>query len=231
MKMYKKFFALILSLTITASVPATAFAAETSDTSTATVAAATDNTVSSTTENSNENNENSESSDISYLFSENTSGNANLVASQEVIADNGKFQFIAVQTRNDDIFYIIIDKEKTEDNVYFLNEVDTYDIQSLLNKDNDNSDYGETGTEVSDDNAENPGGAEESSSEQESNGDNNFNFNLILIGGIAVLAIIGFIIFKVKKGGFGKKKQADVPIDDDFEDDDSEEINEDKEKK
>lgn len=222
MKMHKKISALILSLVITASIPAAAFAAETSGTSTSN-----DNTVSSATEKVAESsNKNTENSDISYLFSENTSGNANLVASQEVIADNGKFQFIAVKTRNDDIFYIIIDKEKTENNVYFLNEVDTYDIKSLLNKNSEDSDISnETAvTEVSGKNAEKADSTEESTSEQAS--DN--NFNLILIGGIAILAVIGFIIFKVKKGGFGKKKQADVPIDDDFEDDD-EEINEDKE--
>ncbi len=50
---------------------------------------------------------------------------------------------------------------------------------------------------------------------------------IILIVGVAALAGIGFVIYKIKKGGFGKKNSQPDLLDDDFDDDD--EINEDKE--
>lgn len=167
-----------------------------------------------------------ESSDLNYLFSDNTSGNADLIASQEVIADDGKFQFLAVTTRDKDVFYIIIDKMKAEDNVYFLNEVDTYDLQKLMSKNSDNSENSDVEYNTSSDKSES---SEESGEESQSSETSDSGMtNILLIGGVIVLGIIGFIIFKIKKGGFGNKKETVVPFDD-FEED--EEINEDEESK
>lgn len=163
-----------------------------------------------------------------YLFSENTTGNADLVASQEVITDNGKFQFIAVTTRDESVFYIIIDRMKTEDNVYFLNEVDAYDLQALLS----NGDIDISNIPIQSD--------KDTSSDKDTDTDktttdddkteisSNNNFNLILLAGVAILAVIAFIIFKIKKTGLSKKKQSTL-VDDDFDEEDDEEINEDKE--
>lgn len=176
---------------------------------------------------SSEENSSPESSDLNYLFSDNTSGNANLIASQEVIADDGKFQFLAVTTRDKDVFYIIIDKMKAEDNVYFLNEVDTYDLQKLMSKNNDdseNSDIEHNTSSNKSESSEEPGEESQSSDETSDNG----LTNILLVGGVIVLGVIGFVIFKIKKGGFGKKKEVVVPFDD-FEED--EEINEDEESK
>lgn len=167
-----------------------------------------------------------ESSDLNHLFSDNTSGNADLIASQEVIADDGKFQFLAVTTRDKDVFYIIIDKMKAEDNVYFLNEVDTYDLQKLMSKNSDNSENSDIEYNTSSDKSES---SEESGEESQSSETSDSGMtNILLIGGVIVLGIIGFIIFKIKKGGFGNKKETVVPFDD-FEED--EEINEDEESK
>lgn len=182
--------------------------------------------------NSSESSENSnalENSNLDYLFSENTSGNANLIASQEVIADNGKFQFIAVTTRDKDVFYVIIDRMKAEDNVYFLNEVDTYDLQKLMSKNSDGSSADEEAPETSD-SEETAEESDKDKADDEAQSDDGGMNNILLIGGVVVLAVIGFVIFKIKKGGFGKKNQATIPLDD-FEEEDDEEINEDEEKK
>lgn len=172
--------------------------------------------------------ENSESSDLNYLFSDNTSGNANLIASQEVLSDNGKFQFIAVTTRDKDVFYVIIDKMKAEDNVYFLNEVDTYDLQKLMSKDSEGSSADEETPENSDSEETAEESGKDKADDEAQSDDSGFN-NILILGGVVVLAVIGFVIFKIKKGGFGKKNQATISLDD-FEEDD-EEINEDEEKK
>ena len=174
---------------------------------------ATENTSEAATDNAEE---------INYSFSENTIGNSNLVASQQVITDDGQYQFIAVKTRDGDIFYVIIDHSKVDDNVYFLNEVDTYDLKALLNK-NDEGKAAQVGAETSVE--ETTEDESEALAETEQSDNDSFNGTLFLIIGIGALAIIGFVIFKIKKGGFGKKKANVELLDDDFDDED--EINED----
>ena len=61
--------------------------------------------------------------------------------------ENGTYQLIAVTTRDDDMFYVIIDKTKKENNVYFLNEVDTADLDKLANDDS-NVSNGDSSTET-----------------------------------------------------------------------------------
>lgn len=237
MNKIKKILVSFMALAIVSAVPLSASATETS-TATSTATSSQYETISQTettsqaepdkpetqTSTSSEASLSTESSDLNYLFSDNTSGNANLIASQEVIADNGKFQFIAVTTRDKDVFYIIIDKMKAEDNVYFLNEVDTYDLQKLMSKNSDNSENSDVEYNTS---SNKPESSEESGEESQSSETSDSGMtNILLIGGVIVLGIIGFIIFKIKKGGFGNKKETVVPFDD-FEED--EEINEDEE--
>lgn len=163
--------------------------------------------VEETTTESNEN----ESNSTDYNWSSNTTGNANLTADQEILMENGMYQFIAVKTRDEDTFYVIIDKTKNEDNVYFLNEVDTADIEKFLSDDtNANSTVQET---------------TQPATEQVERTSDDSQFTIYLIVGVIVLGGIAFAIFKLKKGK-STKKNADTS-DDDFDDFDYEEINED----
>jgi hypothetical protein len=165
--------------------------------------------VEETTTESNEN----ESNSTDYNWSSNTTGNANLTADQEILMENGMYQFIAVKTRDEDTFYVIIDKTKNEDNVYFLNEVDTADIEKFLSDDtNANSTVQET-TQPATEQVERTATSDDS------------QFTIYLIVGVIVLGGIAFAIFKLKKGK-STKKNADTS-DDDFDDFDYEEINED----
>lgn len=238
MNKIKKILVSFMALAIVSAVPLSASAAETSTkTSTETSSQSETSSQTETTsqaepdkpevQTSSEESSSPESSDLNYLFSDNTSGDADLIASQEVIADDGKFQFLAVTTRDKDVFYIIIDKMKAEDNVYFLNEVDTYDLQKLMSKNSDDSENNDIEYNTSSDKSESseePGEESQSSDETSDNG----LTNILLVGGVIILGVIGFVIFKIKKGGFGKKKEVVVPFDD-FEED--EEINEDEESK
>lgn len=236
MKMIKRISAAVLAACICATFSISAFAApeESALTSEESVDTSAQTSEVSAQESSRDvsDDDNAESGDnsekVNYDFSEKTIGNAVLTADENIIAEDGNYQFIAATTRDGNVFYIIIDKLKTTDNVYFLNQVDTFDLQALMNSDSEDGEPVKVGADTvkkseKDEEASEDGEEEKADSGEDSNSMNN---SLLILGGIAVLAVGGFVFFKVKKGGFGKKKQSDMPLDDDFDDD---EINEDKE--
>lgn len=57
-------------------------------------------------------------------------GNLELV--DDVTQESDGKQFITVQSKNDNTFYIVIDREKDNENVYFMNLVDEADLMSLM---------------------------------------------------------------------------------------------------
>lgn len=153
-----------------------------------------------------------------------TDGNATLIKHEKIIYDSEEIQFIAVTTKDGNVFYVLINysAEGNEDNVFFLNKVDDFDLYSLLYAGNESEEcadpieqarkYADAATggntqesdagnvEESTDNAEN--GEEVSATQQSAP----MNSNLLIIGGVAVLAVIGGAIF-VLKSGKGKHKK------------------------
>ena len=63
-----------------------------------------------------------------------TDGNATLIKSEQIIYNTEEMQFIAVTTKDGHVFYVLINYTagNGEDNVYFLNKVDDYDLYALL---------------------------------------------------------------------------------------------------
>lgn len=63
-----------------------------------------------------------------------TDGNATLIKSEKIIYNTEEMQFIAVTTKDGHVFYVLINytAQNGEDNVYFLNKVDDYDLYALL---------------------------------------------------------------------------------------------------
>ena len=170
-----------------------------------------------------------------YYADENydTDGNATLIKHEKIIYDSEEMQFIAVTTKDGNVFYILINysAEGDEDNVFFLNKVDDFDLYSLLyagNEGEEEKDPAEQAKKYAD--AANGGGvtAAVSDSAEEAAGETNteentfteqppsMNSNALILVGVGVLAVIGGAVLVLKKGKFGKKKNTGV---EDFEED------------
>ena len=73
---------------------------------------------------------NSESGDTESGSPLTPDGNLELV--DDVTQESDGKQFITVQSKNDNTFYIVIDRDKDTDNVYFMNLVDEADLMALM---------------------------------------------------------------------------------------------------
>lgn len=174
---------------------------------------------------SSDNSSNDEDNKTNYDWSKNTTGNANLAADETIVMENGTYQLIAVTTRDDDVFYVIIDKTKTENNVYFLNEVDTADLDKLAQDDSNVSSGGDDTSEPT----TAPDEEAQTTDNTDSTSSGNNQYMIYLVIGIVILGGIGFAFYKLKGKGGKKSSKDNEPeyTDEDF--DYQPEINEDEE--
>lgn len=162
-------------------------------------------------------------------------GNATII--EDVSADVVDRQFIAIQSKNGNTFYIVIDKDsKGKENVYFMNLVDEYDMLAFA------EDFPEGVTvetpdgkqvepvtdaesnviETPDDTSE---GEKDDKTEKTENEDGGNNTLLILVGVLALAGGGAFYYFKVYKAKPKAPKQS--LYDEDEEEYEEETVNED----
>lgn len=180
-----------------------------------------------------------------------TDGNAALIKSEQIIYNTEEMQFIAVTTKDGHVFYVLINytAESGEDNVYFLNKVDDYDLYALLYAGEEDKDGNPkytpeeaaqaaekaNGRVNSEDNSSDTADTSEATADGESaeGGENapvkkapaNMS-NIYLVGIIALIGFGagGFFLFKKKKGDNGVRKPEFDPDDYKSDDDDDLEI-------
>lgn len=162
-------------------------------------------------------------------------GNATII--EDVTADVVDRQFIAIQSKNGNTFYIVIDKNsKGKENVYFMNLVDEYDMMAFaedfpegVTVETPDSEQVEPVTDAEGNVIENPddtseGEKDDKTEKNEGEGGGN-NTLLILVGVLALAGGGAFYYFKVYKTKPKAPKQS--LYDEDEEEYEEETVNED----
>ena len=173
-----------------------------------------------------------------------TDGNATLIKSERIVYNSEEMQFIAVTTKDGHVFYVLINysAENAEDQVFFLNKVDDYDLYALLYAGAEDDDEKKkitpeqaaqaaekaNGRVQSGDGADTADTAETAvdgedatdSAAQAKPVPMNKNSMMLVFGAIALIGVggAGFLIMKKKNGG----KAAAQAVPDDTEDDEEE---------
>jgi hypothetical protein len=167
--------------------------------------------------------------DLSDLF---PSGNGKLI--EDVTDDAVNREFITIQSKNGNSFFIIIDRNsKKEGNVYFLNLVDEYDLLAFKEQFPENAPV-EVNTDKKTDtkadktaDSEDSGSGSDADTKETAKPDNSGGNNsmILIIGAVALIGGGAFYYFKIYKK---KPKQPKAPQYDEDEDDAEEEtVNED----
>ena len=162
-------------------------------------------------------------------------GNATII--EDVSADVVDRQFIAIQSKNGNTFYIVIDKDsKGKENVYFMNLVDEYDMLAFaedfpegVTVETPDGEQVEPVTDAEGNVIENPDDTSEDEKDDktekiENEGGGN-NTLLILVGVLALAGGGAFYYFKVYKAKPKAPKQS--LYDEDEEEYEEETVNED----
>lgn len=145
--MKTKFFSAALSafMLATASVGVTAYAEETAASSAADIVETTTATSTTTANETDTPTETTTAETIPDFYGDSyydTDGNASLIKSEQIIYNTEEMQFIAVTTKDGHVFYVLINysAKNGEDQVFFLNKVDDYDLYALLYAGEENED-------------------------------------------------------------------------------------------
>ena len=173
-----------------------------------------------------------------------TDGNATLIKSEKIVYNSEEMQFIAVTTKDGHVFYVLINysAKNGEDNVYFLNRVDDYDLYALLyagaEDDEDSSKITPeqaaqaaeqaNGRVKREDGADTADTAETTASGDDAADDNevtppaqpaNMGSMYLVLGVLALFGVgaAGFFFMKKKNGG-----KSAVQVEPDYDDDDTE---------
>ena len=147
----------------------------------------------------------------------------------------GGLQFMTVTTRNGHVYYIVIDRTANSQNVYFLNQVDEYDLMNVLS-DGDKEQLEKDKASTPQPKPQNvvavqpvetakPSGAEQQRPVQ---GDLDSDvIRVAFFAGLALLVVLGYYILKIrpqKQGAFDDEEEEEE--EEEYENEDEDETEE-----
>ena len=146
-----------------------------------------------------------------------------------VFIEGNGLEFFTFTTEDGNVFYLVIDRMRTRDNVYFLNAVTEQDLMSLAQKDSGSGNSSSSGIPSTPGSGgtgkENPSGEQEKPNEPPANksGSNNGMLIFVLLGVIAVGGVAYY--FKIVRPKKQPKDDDDEGMDD-YEDEDGDDEDE-----
>ncbi|MBQ5990533.1 MAG: DUF4366 domain-containing protein [Oscillospiraceae bacterium] len=157
-------------------------------------------------------------------------GNGTLL--EDVLDENVNRQFLTIQSRNGNTFYIVIDKDDTgHNNVYFMNQVDEYDLLAFADHfpedDKDGSKKKAETASTGNKNGTTPEPQEDAVSEDpvsEPSVRPTTSGTNLLLPAVIILTLIGgaaFYFFRMKDSGKKSSKKHGFDDEDDFDDDEA----------
>ena len=161
-------------------------------------------------------------------------GNLSLVDDLDYSARGG-LQFMTVTTRNGHVYYIVIDRTANSQNVYFLNQVDEYDLMNVLS-DGDREQLEKDKASTSQPKPQNvvavqpvetakPSGAEQ---QRPAKGDLDSDvIRVAFFAGLALLVVLAYYILKIrpqKQGAFDDEEEEEE--EEEYENEDEDETEE-----
>jgi len=139
------------------------------------------------------------------------SPNGNLTLIDDFIrTDEGDKQFITVKTRDESVYYIVIDRSANQENVYFLNLVDDQDLITILNDEGLTEEI-ETITKLSDPQVSEQAKPSQTDPETTDPASSPAAMQLIVIL-IFVVAIGGATFWLIRSKPFQKQRKKEVAI-------------------
>ena len=161
-------------------------------------------------------------------------GNLSLVDDLDYSARGG-LQFMTVTTRNGHVYYIVIDRTANSQNVYFLNQVDEYDLMNVLS-DGDKEQLEKDKASTPQPKPQNVVAvqpvetAKPSGAEQQRPAQSDLDSDVIRIAffaGLALLVVLAYYILKIrpqKQGAFDDEEEEEE--EEEYENEDEEETEE-----
>lgn len=156
-------------------------------------------------------------------------GNASIL--DEADSDQNKY-FYTIQTKNDNTFFMVIDKDRSTGNVYLLSMIDENDLMEFVTEEETESDNtgalpDEFVTKETTQDTELPTETEEETEPTEIEKDNNTSNGTVTLIALAVLAAVflgGYYIVKIKnKDTYEDDEDETVGMDEMEEEDDTDE--------
>ena len=116
------------------------------------------------------------------------------------ITDDSSKEFLTIQTKNNNTFYIVIDRAATTNNVYMLSQIDENDLKEFLDKDQQQSLETAPSVVLEDehtDDTESDVSVEETQKDKPDKAATNSGLFIILL--LAVAGVAGYYYFKIYK--------------------------------